>query len=235
VRAAILAAGKGERLVRAGIKIDKPLIAIGGQPLITRVIDAAASVGAVAAACIINDLSPALHHHLLSGSWPLSVKVIRKTTRNSLESFTCLAPYLRGEPFLLFTVDAVFRPSALVRFLVGARHLGSGVLALTRFIDDEKPLYVDIGPDHAVRAVGRDVGASPYVTAGFYYFEPAALDFLPEAYALGLDSLREFFRFLCSRRYPLFGVRVSKTIDVDQPKDIEAAENYVMRGIGEPI
>jgi NDP-sugar pyrophosphorylase family protein len=228
VKAAILAAGKGERLVRAGITIDKPLIRIGGQPLIARAIEAAASAGASAAACIVNDLSPALYHYLTSTTWPLPTKVVKKTTDNSLESLTCLAPYLRGEPFLLFTVDAVFRPSALARFLTGARCLGNSALGLTRFVDDEKPLYVDIGPDHAVRSVGGDAEASPYVTAGFYYFEPDVLDYLAQAHALGLNSLRLFFRFICEEGYPLSGVRVSKVIDVDHPEDIEAAEYYVM-------
>ena len=230
MKAAILAAGRGERLIRSGIQTDKPLISIGGQPLITRVIHAAAGAGATEGACIVNDLSPALNRHLSSVVWPLPMKVVRKTTDNSLESFTCLAPFLGGEPFLLFTVDAVFRSSALTRFLIGARSLGSGVLALTRFIDDEKPLYVDIGPDHAVHGVDEDAKGSPYVTAGFYYFEPAVLEFLTDARALGLNSLRQFFRFLKRSGYPLFGVRVSKTIDVDRAEDIEAAENFVASG-----
>ena len=115
------------------------------------------------------------------------------------------------------------------RFLIGARYFGKGcgLLALTRFVDDENPLYIDLGPDRTVRAVGEDAGVTPYVTAGFYYFEPAVLDLLADARALDLNSLRRFFSFLCRNRYPLFGIRVSKTIDVDWPKDIEAAEDYV--------
>ncbi len=227
MKAAILAAGRGERLTRAGIRTDKPLIPIRGRPMIARVIDAAADVGVSDVMCIVNDLSPALDNYLSSTGWPLSMRVVRKTTANSLESFGHLAPYLRDEPFLLFTVDAVFRPTALKRFLRVACHLPGGVLALTRFVDDEKPLYVEIDPDHRVRGVDTDAGVSPYVTAGFYYFEPAVLDLLTEAQALGLNSLRRFFRFLGRSGYPLFGIRVSKTIDVDRPGDIELAEQYL--------
>ena len=232
MRAAILAAGRGERFTKAGIRIDKPLITIGGRPMVARVIEAASNVGAHHALCIVNDLSPVSYNYLTSTTWPIPVRVIRKTTGNSLESFTCLAPYLRDEPFLLFTVDAVFRLTALKRFLRGARHLGSGVLALTRFIDDEKPLYIDIGSDRRVRGVDTDADASPYVTAGFYYFEPAVLDLLDMAEGAGLNSLRGFFRFLNKSGYALFGLRVSKTIDVDRPKDIELAEQLL---IGEKL
>jgi len=230
MKAAILAAGKGERLSKAGVETDKPLISINGRPLIERVIQAAASAGATDGACIVNEESPSLYRYLSSTTWPLPMRVVRKSTNNSLESFACLAPFLRGEPFLLFTVDAVFRLSALTRFLIGARRLGSNVLALTRFIDDEKPLYVDIDPRHAVCAVDGDAIARRYVTAGFYYFEPAVLDLIADARALGLNSLRQFFRFLVRSGYPLFAVRVSKTIDVDRPEDIEAAENYMAFG-----
>jgi len=232
MKAAILAAGRGERLSRAGVGVEKPLVSIGGKPLIARIIEAAASVGVTEAACVVNQMSVRLYDYLSTTAWPLSMKVVRKTTENSLESFTCLAPSLGGEPFLLFTVDAVFRLSALARFLVGVRCLGNGrgVLALTRFMDDERPLRIDIGADHKVRGVDVDAGASPYVTAGFYYFEPSVLDVLTDARTEGLDSLRKFFRFLSLRGYPLYGVRVSKTIDVDRPKDIEAAEEYV-RGL----
>ena len=229
MKAAVLAAGKGERLTSAGIETAKPLIAIGGQPLISRVIHAAARVGVSAAVSIVNEESPALSRYLSSSDWPLPLKVITKTTDNSLESFTALAPHLSDEPFLLFTADAVFRQSALERFLRGARSLGTGALAVTRYVDDEKPLYIGVGPDHRVSGVDQDALGSPYVTAGFYYFEPAVLDLLPEARAVGLNSLRKFFGFLHRKGYPLFAIRVSKTIDVDRPEDIEAAEDYVRR------
>ena len=83
MKAAILAAGRGERLTNAGVEVDKPLVSIGGQPLIERVIRAAASVGATDAACIVNEMSPRLYHYLSTVTWPLSVKVIKKTTGNS--------------------------------------------------------------------------------------------------------------------------------------------------------
>ena len=43
----IIAAGLGERLVARGIATPKPLIEIGGRPLIARTIDALCGAGAV--------------------------------------------------------------------------------------------------------------------------------------------------------------------------------------------
>ena len=80
---------------------------------------------------------------------------------------------------MLFTVDAVFRALTLRRFLAGAASLpfAEGVLALTRFCDDEKPLRVEIDRDHKIRRIGETGDIGHRVTAGFYRFEPSVFDF----------------------------------------------------------
>jgi NDP-sugar pyrophosphorylase family protein len=108
MKAGIIAAGTGERMTQRGIFIPKPMIPVGGEPLIARVIRAATSVGVVSIACIINDLTPELDRYLRTNRWPVPLEIIKKTTPSSMESLFTLAPLLAEEPFLLFTVDAVF-------------------------------------------------------------------------------------------------------------------------------
>lgn len=231
MRAGIIAAGKGERLAREGVSIPKPLIEVGGEPLISRVIRAAVSVGATSIACIINGLMPELEHYLSSHHWPVPLNLVKKTTDNSMESLFCLAPFLADEPFLLFTVDAVFAFKSLERFLVRARSLPEpqGVFALTRFIDDEKPLWVSIDSDRRVQAMGDAARGSPYVTAGFYYLDPRIFDLIDSAGARSVDSLRKFLGLLLENNYALYGIPVSKTVDVDHPGDIEEAERLIRK------
>jgi NDP-sugar pyrophosphorylase family protein len=231
MKAGIIAAGTGERLAQRGISTPKPLIRIGDEPLIARVIRAAASVRATSIACIINDLTPELDQYLRSSTWPLPLEIVKKTTPSSMESLFSLAPLLADEPFLLFTVDAVFPFASLRRFLTRASSLSDaqGVLALTRFIDDEKPLWVRTDRYHRVTAIGDAARASHYVTAGFYYFEPAIFHHVESARAQGLSALRQFLGLLLDSGYRLYGIPVSKTIDVDHPEDIEMAEQYVKK------
>ncbi len=231
MKAGIIAAGTGERLAQRGISTPKPLIRIGGEPMIARVIRAAASVGATSIACIINDLTPEVDRYLRSGTWPVPLDIIKKTTPSSMESLFTLAPMLADEPFLLFTVDAIFPFTSLKRFLTRAFTLtdAQGVLALTRFVDDEKPLWVRTDPYHKVTAIGEPARTSPHVTAGFYYFEPSIFHLVEPARARGLSALRQFLGFLLDSGYRLYGIPVSKTIDVDHPEDIEMAERYVKK------
>lgn len=229
MKAGILAAGLGERLRQGGIDIPKPLVTVAGLPLIARAIRAAADAGATSIACIVNEVSPDVGAYLESNPWPVAVEVVVKTTPSSMESLFGLAPLLCEEPFLLLTVDAVFRPGTLARFLSRARDLveADGVLALTRNVDDEKPLWARMAPSGAIRALGENARPSPFVTAGFYYFRPAIFSFMEVARARKLNALRQFLALLPEKGLSLCGVPVPKTMDIDHPDDLENAEMWL--------
>src|SRR6202008_16877 len=97
---------------------------------------------------------------------------VRRTTPSSMESLFTLAPHLGAAPFLLLTVDAVFAPAVLRDFLqAAARHPAADAgLAVTDFVDDEKPLRLTLAADARVVGLGPDAAASPLATAGFYVF-----------------------------------------------------------------
>jgi NDP-sugar pyrophosphorylase family protein len=228
MKAGIIAAGQGDRLIQGGILVPKPLVTIGGEPLIARAIRAATHVGVTSIACIVNDLNPAVADYLRSTSWPVPLELIVKTTPSSMESLFSLAPLLSDEPFLLFTVDAVFEFNVLRRFLTKARRRsGDGVLAVTRFVDDEKPLWARLDKDQKIVALGEEARPGRYVTAGFYYFRPEIFSMIDAARIKGLNALRQFLDLLLKNNYSLYGVPVSMTVDVDTPQDIEKAHKYL--------
>jgi NDP-sugar pyrophosphorylase family protein len=225
----IIAAGKGERLALGGIPTPKPLVPVGGRPLIARIIDASARIGVTSIACIVNDLNPAVADFLNSGSWPAPMELIVKTTPSSMESLFCLAPLLMDEPFILFTVDVVFGQRTLEHFLQDVRNHkdAKGVLALTPFIDDEKPLWASIDSSSRIVALGDAATGSPWATAGFYYFSPDIFNEVTSARKKRLNALRQFLGHLLEEGFPIYGSPVPKTIDVDYPEDIEKAEAYL--------
>ncbi len=228
MKAAIIAAGTGERLKQGGVTIPKPMIPIGGETLIARMIRAASHVRATSVDCIVNGLDSTVADYLRSSSWPIPVELIVKTTSGSMESLFTLAPLLQSEPFLLFTVDTVFDFKALERFWSGARQRnGGGVLAVTDFVDDEKPLWAKLDGSLRILALGEDARPSPYVTAGFYYFSPDIFSMIDAARAKGLNALREFLGLLLEKGFTFFGFPVSKTVDVDTPGDIQKARRYL--------
>jgi len=116
----IIAAGRGDRLALGGNPTPKPLVSVGGRPLISRIIEAGAGLKVHTIACIVNDLNPAGAKFLRSVEWPIPVEIVVKTTPSSMESLFCLAPLLSDGPFVLFTVDVIFGQQTVEDFLQNA-------------------------------------------------------------------------------------------------------------------
>ena len=98
-------------------------------------------------------------------------------------------------------------------------------LALTRFVDDEKPLWADLDAAGFVTALGDAAAAKTFVTSGLYYATRKAAGLLPEAAAHG--RLRDFLGSLVAAGARVSGVVLTKTLDVDRPDDLEAAELFL--------
>ena len=234
MKAGLIAAGLGERLRAHGMTLPKPLVPVAGRPLIDYVLAAVATAGLRQVACIVNEESRGIEEHCRT-QWPhLAFDFIRRTTPSSMESLFTLRPLLTGEPFVLLTVDAVFAPALLAQFLTAAaaRPDAHAVLALSTFVDDEKPLYARLAADGRISALGadaqpRDLREAALVTAGFYVFHPAIFDEIAFSRQAGFTALRQFLGHLLRRGYRFYGERIGKTVDVDRPEDIAVAEAFV--------
>lgn len=229
MKAAIIAAGEGSRLAAGGIATPKPLVPVAGEPLISRTIRAAAAAGASSIHCIVSERSPELVDYLETGPWPVPVERVVKTTPSSMESLFQLAPLVADDLFLLLTVDAVFPFPLLRRFVSTASAFddADGVLALTEHVDDEKPLWAQLNTAGRIVALGDGARPSPYITAGFYLFRPSVFSLIEQSRNRGFSALRMFLGLLVERHFKIYGVPVAKTIDVDTPADLAAAEAYL--------
>ncbi|MCK6556522.1 NDP-sugar synthase [Candidatus Binatia bacterium] len=232
MQAAIIAAGLGERLVAAGISRPKPLVEVAGQALIDYVLAGVSAAGIAEVACIVNEMSTGIEDHCRR-RWPgLRFAFVRRTTPSSMESLFTLAPLLGPSRFLLLTVDGVCSSITIRDFAVGAtdRTEADAVLALSTFVDDEKPLWARLDPDGRLSALGPEASGSGLVTAGFYVFDPVIFREIDTARQRGFTALRQFLGHLLTSGYRLYGTRVGKTVDVDRPEDLAVAEVFVRGG-----
>jgi NDP-sugar pyrophosphorylase family protein len=235
MKAGIIAAGLGERLRRGGFTQPKPLVPVGGRPLIDYVLDAVQAAGLRDVACIVNEESQGIEAHCRH-QWPaLQFDFVRRTTPSSMESLFTLSPLLGAARFVLLTVDAVFAPNTLRNFLVAAecRRNADALLAVNEFVDDEKPLWAALAPDGRITALGPPAAGSGIVTAGFYVFNPSIFTEIDTARQRRFTALRQFLGHLLVSGYPVYGKRVAKTVDVDRPADIGVAEAFVRSGFSE--
>ncbi len=233
LRAGILAAGRGERL-RKGTSDLKPLVKVAGETLIERVLNSMSEGGATEVTVIINEDSRTVRDHVAKREWPFALRWIFETTPTSMHSFLRLVETLAADgnvgPFLLSTVDTVAGAQTYARFFAEARQLEQATvtLALTSPGDDEKPLLVRTASnDSRVVAIGEAAAPSDYATAGIYAVRPIILREAEAARRDGIDTLRKFLGRLLDRGYHLAGIPISRSIDVDHPKDIETAEIFL--------
>ncbi|MDE6165781.1 MAG: hypothetical protein K2F58_01630, partial [Muribaculaceae bacterium] len=102
------------------------------------------------------------------------------------------------------------------------------LMGVTRFVDDEKPLYVEVGADNRINAFGDfPTEAAEHVSAGIYGLGPAARDVLDLSMATGVNGLREFQRALLLRDLDVRAHEMGKVFDVDRPHALVEAREFI--------
>lgn len=225
-RAAIIAAGEGSRLRHSHPSLIKPLVPVAGRPLCHWVTASLCSAGAREITVLFNSRGSPARQSLEETFPQVRWTFLQEDTASSWESFRLVSQSLSqtGPDFLVSTVDCLIPPAETERFVRLACAAGApAALALTSFVDDEKPLWADLA-DGRVRALGDSTGKRRHVTAGLYYLTSrlAAGMPKPEAHA----SLRAYLGSLVET-HPIAGIPLSKTLDVDRPEDIVQAEAFV--------
>lgn len=232
VRGGIIAAGEGSRLRRDGFTAPKPLVEVAGVPLIGAVLRNFEAAGVTSITIIVNEDERECVEWVRAHRPALDVDFIVKTTASSLESFREVTGRGPAGPMLVSTVDAWCAPEDFANFAAEAarRPDDATVLAVTPFVSDEKPLWVTLGSGGEIRMIGPQARHSGLVTAGFYVFDALIFREIPVARARRFSALREFLGHLLASGYRLYGEPVPKTVDVDRPEDIAAAEAFIRSG-----
>lgn len=228
---AIIAAGEGTRLSQEGVRLPKPLVQLNGRAMIDRLIHIFMQNGAEEVVVVINNESPLTMAHLteLEKHSDIPLRVVVKTTPSSMHSFHELSPYLKEDRFCLTTVDTVFREDEFSRFIEAFKVSDKdGLMAVTDYVDDEKPLY--IGTDTDLNITGFYDVPMPgmkYISGGIYCLTPQAIGTLEHCICSGMSRMRNFQRQLVSDGLRLEAYPFSKILDVDHAADIPKAEAFL--------
>ena len=250
---AIIAAGEGSRLAEEGIAVPKPLVKVAGQCLVDRLIRVFLANDAEEIVVVCNDFTPLVDEHLrmierdgFEGSM-IPLRHIVRTTPSSMHSFYELSEFLKDSPFVLTTVDTIFRDEEFADYIAAfkaslADGSADGMMGVTDYVDDEKPLYV-ASPPALSRREGAGTrmkfplienfldadpdGTCPYISGGIYGLTPKAIDTLNRCMAEGKSRMRNFQRGLIEDGLRLLAFPFSKVLDIDHAKDVEKAEEFL--------
>ena len=227
---AIIAAGEGSRLAQEGIKWPKPLVKLNGIALIDRLIDVFLRNNASSINIIVNEQMTEVQDHLKALQLPVPFHLLIKSTPSSMHSFYELSQIWQGEEICLTTVDTIFREEEFSGYIQAFRQEKTldGLMAVTDYIDDEKPLYVQTNEQlDIVNFLDRSNGDYRYISGGIYCLRKPAIGVLKKAIDEGMSRMRNYQRQLIAEGLRLKAYPFSKIIDVDHAEDIVKAEAFV--------
>lgn len=227
---AIISAGEGSRLAQEGVAKPKPLVELNGEAMIERLVRIFLRQGAGRVVVIINDLVPETRAFLTRLKEELPIELVVKTTPSSMHSFYEISHLLEGDRFCLTTVDTIFHEEEFARYIEAFRTSeADGLMAVTDYVDDEKPLYISTTTGD-LRITGFHDQPTPdchYISGGIYCLTPKALDTLRRCMEMGQSRMRNFQRQLVADGLCLEVWPFSKIVDVDHAGDIVKAEEFL--------
>lgn len=232
---AVIAAGHGSRLAEEGINVPKPLVRVGGECLIDRLIRIFIENGAAEIAVICNQQDTLVSRHLawLKNNSDISLNYIVWTTPSSMHSLYELSSLLGKEPFVLTTVDTIFREREFADYVTEFKRLletdsADGLMGVTDYIDDESPLYVKVDDSQRITAFLDHDDHPRYISGGIYALTPRSLQTLQGCIARGESRMRNFQRALITDGLRLKAYPFTKVLDVDHAADIDKANTFLL-------
>ena len=241
---AIIAAGEGSRLAQEGVELPKPLVKVNGEPLIDRLIRIFMDNDAEEIDVICNDRTTLVSQHLarlqedgLNGR-RIPLKFMVKSTPSSMHSLYEISKWLGDAPFVLTTVDTIFKEWEFEEYIEDFKALLSkdkkdlwnnsdGLMAVTDYIDDEKPLYVSTDEKFGITGFHDEQNGCRYVSGGIYGLTPKSLQTLQRCIERGESRMRNFQRAMISEGMYLTACPFGKILDIDHKDDIRKAEDFL--------
>ncbi len=226
---AIIAAGEGSRLAQEGVALPKPLVRLNGKEMIRRLIDMFLQNDAESISIIVNEEMTQVQDYVNNLDLNIPLNIVIKSTPSSMHSFYELREFLREGKFCLTTVDTIFREKDFDKYIKAfiADRSSDGMMGVTDYIDDEKPLYVDVDNSMTIRGFLDKSDECKYISGGIYGLTSKAIKTLESCIENGQSRMRNFQRQLVADGLELKAHPFSKIVDVDHAEDIKKAEEFL--------
>lgn len=231
MKAVLLAAGRGARLGALTESTPKPLLEVGGAPIIVRIINALAASGISEIAVITGHLAERLEAALGDGSdFDVTLRCIRQDDVNGTATALTLAWDWLGEgPFFAGWGDIVVDPANYGRVIEGASET-CAALGLNHVEDPwaGAAVYLDdsMRVTRLVEKPPRGTSTTNWNNAGLHVLPPAIwahIDALQPS-ARGEYELPQAIAAMIAAGVPVRGVPIAGPwFDVGTPESLAAA------------
>jgi len=211
------------------LKSSKCMMKINGEYLIERIIRIARVNGITKVICIIKSHEPELKNYLLKNNFGIPTKLITPDPRNYMYYLFALASAQNKEPFFFANTNSTFLENDFSEFVTYSllQEDADGVIAVTKNINDEKPLCVAMNDEDIILKFSNSKEGYSWVNGGIYYFTPKIFSEAKYAVEAGLSGIEKFLQLLIVRGNILKGFSFSKIVKIENTADIVKAEDLI--------
>lgn len=233
-QAVLLAAGRGTRLGDLTRDTPKPLLEVGGQPIIFRIIEGLAEAGVRDVTVVTGHMAEVLEASLGDGGrWGVTVRCVRQERLDGTARAAVLArPFLRDRPFFVGWGDIVVEAINYARVIEGAEQTGASIAVN----DVEDPwsggaVYVD-GDMRVLRIVEKPpkgTSTTRWNNAGLAVLPPAIWEQVDrlQPSARGEYELPQAIAAFVESGHPLAAVSIDGPwFDIGTPENLAEARRY---------
>ena len=228
---AIIAAGEGSRLRQEGFRSVKPLVKVCSEYLVERLIRIFKNNSARSISIIINEESVELKQFLDSRDWQVKINLIVKSTPSSLHSFWNIINRTGINECCLTTIDTIFNEKVFQKYIsYFQKHKDiDALMGTTKYIDDEKPLYVQTDEQGSILAFCDENtnNSISQVSAGVYCLRQKSIKKVDDCINSNISRMRNYQRSLIEANLNIKSFDLGKAIDIDHVEDIKKAENLI--------
>lgn len=219
----IMAGGLGTRLRPLTEKVPKPLIPVGGRPLIDTIVDRLVAQGLTNITLCVNYLGHMLEDHLGNGSrYGARFSYVRENKRMGTAGALSLLEKRPEASFFVMNGDILTSVDLLAMQSFHQEHGSVATMAVNNF-SYEVPFGVVEVDDRRIVGLREKPQCNFLVNAGIYLFDPDVLDHVPADQYFDMNS---FFDRLIDLERPIVAFPVREHwLDIGRPDDLERANN----------
>jgi len=187
----ILCGGRGTRLQQGSAAIPKPMVEIGGQPILWHVIQIYLAQGFDRFLLLTGYLGDQIERFVVEGPWPSGAEIRCLQTGTDTPTGGRLyraASALRAETFCLTYADGVADIDLDALLAVHAEHDGAATMTVVR-----PPLpfgVAEVDENGVIRGFAEKPRSERWINGGFFCLEPTMLELLSPDSVLEHDPLQ---------------------------------------------
>ena len=218
--AVVMAGGRGERLQPLTADKPKPMLSIGGKPVLERALEHLIDQGFRRFYFSINYLGHIVEDHFGDGSkFGVSISYLREKQRLGTAGALCLLEP-QAHPFLVMNGDLITK--AHVRAMMDLCNAGVDAVMAAREYAYTVPYGCLDVDDTRIRNIHEKPTEHRYINAGIYGLVPGAVNYVRSDERLDMTDL--FRRMIDDRRDVRFHPIAEEWIDIGNREDLAWAE-----------